>query len=432
MVLSKWSMEGIIKNIKNIPIMKKILFFLITTTLIFSCKPKEKEPGTILITDSLSTLPIIDTTIEEPGFASLVEDMGMRKMNKEEKAEKQKKIKISCDFNQKKFNNRKRPKEEAPGGIKGKPPKGPDTQVPTLNGDLTVSNIQATQMNISWPAASDNKSGVTYDLYRNGVKINLSPITTLGFVDIGLTPSTTYTYYYQAKDAAGNYSLMSASITVTTLSGTVDPPTDPPPTGSNNVIYLNFWGSDISNTMWNTSGSLTVGEAGLVQTEIDEIMAQVPRHFPLYNVIVTTNKAVFDAAEEGHKIEIVVTENYEWYGQAGGVAYINSFFWTDKTPAFVFSLLLGYNTHFIAEAIAHEACHTLSLRHQSECVGGVVTVQYRPGWLMGVSYYVDLGITGTGINSLCQTQDDIAKLTVALGPRQMAYIRNRNYSQYKF
>jgi hypothetical protein len=173
--------------------------------------------------------------------------------------------------------------------------------------------------------------------------------------------------------------------------------------------------------MWNTSGTFTVGEAGFVQTEIDQVIIQVLRHFPLYDVLVTTNKADFDAAQEGHKIEIVITENYQWFGQAGGVAYINSFFWTDATPAFVFSLLLNYNTHYVAEAAAHEAMHTLGLRHQSDCVGGTVTNQYRSGWIMGVSYYVDLGIQGIGTSSMnCATQNDPQMLTSALGLKQIA------------
>lgn len=400
--------------------MKKLIFFLLPVLLI-ACNDSDKKPGTTLVTpvEDTSRLPIIDTVIEEPGTAPLVADIGARKMNQEEKQEKQKKIKISCDFNQAKFNNRKRPKEEAPGGIRGKP-QGKDQQPPTLNGEITVSNIQSTRIDLSWPAASDNKAGVTYDLYRNGVKINLAPMSVPNFIDVGLSPSTTYTYYYQARDAAGNYSVFSSSVTGTTLAGNTDPPT----TNSQNVVYLNFWGAEVSGTMWNTNGVIIATEAGFVQVEIDQIVTQVLRHFPLYDVKITTNKAEFDAAQEGHKMEVIITENYQWFGQAGGVAYINSFFWTSKEPCWVFSLLLNYNTHYVAEAIAHEAGHTLGLRHQSDCVGGVVTNQYRNGWMMGVSYYVDLGIQGVGTSSLsCQTQDDVAKLTSALGLKQFAYIR---------
>lgn len=315
--------------------MKKLLFLLFPLVFI-ACKDGDKKPGTVLVTPGVDTSKVIDTTIEEPGIAQLAaEDPMLKKKEDKDKSEKQKKIKISCTMNQKEFNKRKRPIQEAPGGVKGKPPKpGKPGQPPT------------------------------------------------------------------------------------------DPPPDPPPPTGAKVIYINYFGSTISGTMWNTNGDFTVGDAGLGQAEMDYIKGQVIRHFVPYNVVITYDKAVFDAAPEGSKIEVIVTEDWQWYGQAGGVAYINSAFWTTKEPAFVFSLLLNYNGHNIAEAVAHEAMHTWGLRHQSECdANGVVIVQYRPGWTMGVSYYVDLGYEGVGPSSLqCQTQDDVAKLTAAFGLRQLAIL----------
>ena len=168
--------------------------------------------------------------------------------------------------------------------------------------------------------------------------------------------------------------------------------------------------------MWNTSGTFTVQDAGLAQPEIDYITTQVRAHYPDYNVTITQDPAIYNAAPYGNKIEVVITEDYQWYGQAGGVAYINSFFWTDGSPAFVFSLLLNYNSHYIAEAVAHEAGHTLGLRHQSDCSNGVVTNQYSNGKTMGVSYYVQLGLWVTGTSSLsCAEQCDQCKLQTALG-----------------
>ena len=408
--------------------MKKLLFFLIPL-LIIACNGDQK-PGTKLVTPASERSVVIDTTIFEDGEAP-VADIPNARVNKEEK---QKKEKVSCGFGHHKFNTRKRPKEEAPGGAKGKPPKPPkppapsgDTTDPILGGGLSMSNIFTNRISLSWPAASDNVAVTGYDLYRNGVKINLSNITTLGFVDIGLTPATTYTYYYVAKDAAGNYSANSPTVTGRTLNSDGSGGGGGTP-GDNNVIYLNFLGKTVANTMWNTSGTFTVGESGLVQGEIDYVAAQVRAHYTDFNVNVTTNKSEYDAAPFGRKIEIVITEDYQWYGQAGGVAYINSFFWTDGTPGFVFSLLLNYNTHNIAEAAAHEAGHTLGLRHQVDCENGVITSQYSYGKTMGVSYNVPLGIWFTGPSSLsCAIQNDVEKLTSALGLRQMAYWQGNKF-----
>lgn len=399
--------------------MKKLLYLLIPI-MIAACNGGDKQPGTVLVTPAVDTTKVIEGTFVEDGDAPVATVSGA----KVSKAEKQKKEKVACAFNFQKFNNKKRPKEEAPGGGKGKPQKPPkpgsDTEAPRLNGDPVVSVIMSNRMNIDWPAASDNRPGVVYDLYRNGTKINTSDITTLGWVDIGLTPNTTYAYHYRARDAAGNISGNSGTVSGTTTSGGGTDP--PPPTNSNNVIYLNFFGKDVTATMWN-SGTFTVGESGLADVEISYVLTLVQQHFNPYNVTVTTDRSIFDAAALGHKVEIIITETYQWFGQAGGVAYINSFFWTDGTPGFVFSLLLNYNSHWIASAVTHEAGHTLGLRHQCDCdANGNVINQYSTGPVMGVGYYeTDGGKWITGTSSLsCAIQDDNAKLTAALGVRQFA------------
>lgn len=196
----------------------------------------------------------------------------------------------------------------------------------------------------------------------------------------------------------------------------VDPPTDPPTTSTGGTIYLDFYGGTVSNTMWNVSGSFAVNDAGFSQPEIDYVTASVAAHFTPFNVVVTTDETVFNLTPIGRRIRVIITESWEWFGSAGGVAYVNSFFWTDNSPAFVFSLLLNYNTHHVAEAAAHEAGHTLGLRHQSDCVGGVVTNQYSVGKTMGVSYSVPQGVWWTGTSALsCTQQNDTQMLTSAVG-----------------
>jgi hypothetical protein len=144
----------------------------------------------------------------------------------------------------------------------------------------------------------------------------------------------------------------------------------------------------------------------------------VREQYKYYNVNITDDPTVFNATQIGHRVEVVITESWEWYGQAGGVAYIGSFTWSDGSPAFVFSSLLGYNVHNVAEAASHEAGHTLALRHQSDCVSGSVTNQYSMGKIMGNSYYVPIGLWVTGTNSFCTLQNDQAMLQSAVGLKQ--------------
>lgn len=295
--------------------MKKISLIALIAIILSSCNPKQKQ-GSVLVTPITDTTKVIDTTIFEDEIASV--DPQSRSVKK------QKKEKVYCSFGFKKFNDRKRPIEEAPGGVKGKKPK--PTQPPT------------------------------------------------------------------------------------------QPPVEPPTTATGGTIYLNFYGKEVSGTMWNTSGAFTVNDAGFSQPEIDQTVTQVKAHYADYNVTITTDESVFNAEQADRRVEIIITETYQWFGQAGGVAYIGSFTWSDNTPAFVFSLLLNYNVHNVAEAAAHEAGHTLGLRHQSDCSDGVVTNQYSAGKTMGVSYYVPIGLWVTGTSSMsCSEQNDREMLAAAVG-----------------
>jgi PQQ-dependent dehydrogenase (s-GDH family) len=103
----------------------------------------------------------------------------------------------------------------------------PDTQVPTSPTNLASSNITTSSFTLAWTASTDNVGVTGYDVYQNGVKINLSNITTTSYNVTGLNANTAYTYYVKAKDAAGNQSANSSTLNVTTLAGDIQPPTIP-------------------------------------------------------------------------------------------------------------------------------------------------------------------------------------------------------------
>ena len=188
-----------------------------------------------------------------------------------------------------------------------------------------------------------------------------------------------------------------------------------PPTSAN-VILLDFNGEYVANTMWNVSGPITCAPANLTAEEVASIFQRV-----------STDEAVYNAANPYKRMRVIITESWEWYGQAGGVSYINSFTWGDNTPCFVFSSLLGYNVKKIAEACSHETGHTLGLRHQSLYdAAGVKLDEYNwgqgsgeIGWapIMGASYNENLSLWHYGPNSLSATtmQDDVAKIAAVVG-----------------
>jgi chitodextrinase len=104
----------------------------------------------------------------------------------------------------------------------------PDTTPPTAPTGLTLVGATATQVSLSWTAATDDVGVTGYRVFRNGVLLGTSATTS--YTDATVTGSTSYSYTVRAVDAAGNVSLDSAALSVTTPAA---PDTTPPtaPTG---------------------------------------------------------------------------------------------------------------------------------------------------------------------------------------------------------
>jgi len=200
-----------------------------------------------------------------------------------------------------------------------------------------------------------------------------------------------------------------------------------------NVILLDFNGHLVSGTMWNVNGDFNCAPANLTATEIDNILQRVSADFTPFNITVTTDENIYNNANVYKRMRVVVTESWEWFGQAGGTAYLNSFTWGNNTPCFVFSSLLAYSTKKIAEACSHEAGHTLGLRHQSTYdANGVKISDYnwgqgsgQIGWapIMGAAYNQNLSLWHYGPNSISATtmQNDLAIISNVVGYRSDDY-----------
>ena len=89
-----------------------------------------------------------------------------------------------------------------------------DTEAPTAPSNLTSSNVTETTVDLSWNASTDNVGVTGYDIYKNGSVMASTANTSYNVT--GLTAATTYSFYVKAKDAAGNVSAASNTISVTT------------------------------------------------------------------------------------------------------------------------------------------------------------------------------------------------------------------------
>jgi hypothetical protein len=186
------------------------------------------------------------------------------------------------------------------------------------------------------------------------------------------------------------------------------------------TVYLDFDGELVQGSAWNWQGPINALPAAVSSTGITEIFARVAEDYRIFNLNVTTDSAIFAAAPLSQRIRIIVTPTYQWYAPAGGVSFVGSFTWGDNTPAWVFSGLLGNNVKNIAEAISHEAGHTLGLQHQSTYNDTCKKVaEYASGqgsgeigWapIMGVGYSKNLTTWANGTNAVgCNIyQNDIA------------------------
>ncbi|QRN99389.1 DNRLRE domain-containing protein [Archangium violaceum] len=94
---------------------------------------------------------------------------------------------------------------------------GGDTQAPSVPTNLKATVVSSSQLDLSWSASTDNVGVTGYELYRNGAF--LKNVSGTSASDTGLAASTTYSYSVKARDAAGNVSSASSTVSATTSSG---------------------------------------------------------------------------------------------------------------------------------------------------------------------------------------------------------------------
>jgi hypothetical protein len=213
--------------------------------------------------------------------------------------------------------------------------------------------------------------------------------------------------------------------------------------GANHTIYLDFTGHTTTGTFWNTSARPTITTpafdldgntaffSAVEQERIQYIWQRVAEDFSPFNVNVTTQSPTNSgdlinsgAGDTRWGVRVAIGgSSSDWFGGgAGGVAYVNSFNWNTDTPAFVFTSNLANDEKYIAEAISHEAGHTLGLGHDGRIspsegyYGGQGSGETGWGTIMGVGYYRNLTQWSRGqYNSANNTEDDLAIITTRNG-----------------
>jgi hypothetical protein len=91
-------------------------------------------------------------------------------------------------------------------------PAGGDTQAPSAPGNLAYTQPASGQIRLTWNASTDNVGVTGYDVYANGAL--RTTVNALTYTD-SQPDSATVSYYVKARDAAGNSSAASNTVTRT-------------------------------------------------------------------------------------------------------------------------------------------------------------------------------------------------------------------------
>src|SRR6185503_16277582 len=128
-----------------------------------------------------------------------------------------------------------------------------DTAAPSAPTGVVVTGATSSTITLSWNAAVDPNGGTVsgYFVYRNGV--NPQSVAGTSLTDMGLAPSTTYTYTVSAYDSVGNVGPLSTPVNGTTTATQTVP--DPP--SNLNFSPSGAWGGPSYTVFWTGSGPPT-------------------------------------------------------------------------------------------------------------------------------------------------------------------------------
>lgn len=191
--------------------------------------------------------------------------------------------------------------------------------------------------------------------------------------------------------------------------------------GSKAVLLLDFFGG--STPSW--GGVNYVAPAGVNNQTIRDLWKRVAEDFMAFNINVTTDMKVFQAAPNGSRQRCCFTDTPV---TAAGVAYIGSWNWGGEVQCW--SVYTRDKNG--AEVGAHEPGHTLGLGHQTQEIpnnGTTTHVEYyagqgsgATGWapIMGVGYYQPVATWSKGeFQYASKVQDEMN--VIVTGNSNVAY-----------
>ena len=198
--------------------------------------------------------------------------------------------------------------------------------------------------------------------------------------------------------------------------------------GSANVLYIDYWGGSLSGTAWNSrfNSNLPIdytaydtdGNPGSFSNSERYSMwlawREAVEDFAPFNINITTSRAVYNAAALTNRSQMIVTTTRDWYGNAGGVAFVDVF--DDNSNDYKVGWTWNLGDRSMGMTISHEAGHQMGLQHDGIGSQGYYSGHGVWGPIMGAPFgkpYVQWS-KGEYPNAN-QTEDDIAKISGKVG-----------------
>ena len=198
--------------------------------------------------------------------------------------------------------------------------------------------------------------------------------------------------------------------------------------GSNKVLFIDYWGGSLSGTAWNVNYNSNNpinytaydrdGNPGNFSSSERFSMwlawREAVEDFAPFNINITTSRSVYNATAIADRSQMIVTTTSSWYGNAGGVAYVNVF--DDNSNYYKTAWTWNLSDSSMGMTISHEAGHQMGLSHDGVGSQGYYSGHGVWGPIMGAPFgkpYVQWSKGEyPGAN---ESEDDIAIVTSKLG-----------------
>src|SRR5205823_792007 len=172
---------------------------------------------------------------------------------------------------------------------------------------ILVSAVSSSQINLSWAPSTDNVKVTRYIVRRDGVRV-ATPVST-SYADIGLSAATTYSYTVAARDAAGNISPYSTSVSVTTARAAAL--TAPPPSS----VLAAAASSRRANLSWPAStdnvgvtGYIVRRDGAQVATPVSTSYADTGLSIGTYSYTVAARDAAGNISPNSTSVSITIAD----------------------------------------------------------------------------------------------------------------------------